>query len=104
MFFFQVPIGFHTDLASIPPFFKPVFSTWGKHTAAAIVHDCFYSYQAGKEMADDVFEAVMLMDGVDETAASVMAAAVRVGGSSAYNEKDVGQPDKQVISKDGYWV
>ncbi len=103
-YFFQVPAQFHTDLASIPSVFKPLFGTWGKHTAAAIVHDCFYAYQAGsKEMADDMFEALMLLDGVDTGDASTMALAVRLGGQAAWDIDD-GRPDVQVISTEGYWT
>ena len=103
-YFFQVPVGFHTDLASIPPLFKPLFGTWGKHTAAAIVHDCFYSYRAGtREMADDLFEALMVADGVDRDDARTMAFAVRLGGQAAWESEDV-RPAVEVLRLDGYWT
>jgi hypothetical protein len=103
-YFFQVPKGFHTDLASIPALFKPLFGTWGKHTAAAVVHDCFYNYNAGtKEMADDMFEALMVEDGVNPTEAAIMAAATRLGGNWAKQDRGI-NPDVCVISEEGYWV
>lgn len=102
--FFQVPVGFHTDLASIPPLFKPLFGTWGKHTAAAVVHDCFYSYRVGgKDMADDLFEALMVADGVDRADARTMAFAVRLAGQAAWDSED-NRPDVEVLRHDGYWT
>ena len=102
--FFQVPIGFHTDLASIPPLFKPLFGTWGKHTAAAVVHDCFYAYRAGtKDMADDVFDSLMVVDGVDPSDAGAMAFAVRLAGQAAWDSEDE-RPDVEVLRHDGYWM
>ena len=68
------------------------------------MHDCFYAYQAGsKEMADDMFEALMLLDGVDTGDASTMALAVRLGGQAAWDIDDE-RPDVQVIGTEGYWT
>ena len=99
--FLTVPKGYVTDLASIPGVFRAVFRTWGKHTCAAICHDVMYSYGAGtKEMADDLFEALMLYDGVEEDDATVMAAAVRLFGVGHWNEPP--PDDFAVLSKAGF--
>lgn len=101
--FLTVPVGFHTDLASVPPIVRPLFGTWGRHTAAAVCHDVLYAYGAGtKEMADDLFEALMIADGVEEGDATMMAAAVRVFGRGMF---DSPAPDnKVVLSFKGYPV
>ena len=103
-FFFQVPKGFHTDLASIPSLGRLIFKTWGRYTAACIVHDCFYAYRAGsRELADDIFEVMMREDGVGEEDITYLAEAVRWFGHLAW-EHDDELPDIEVISEDGYWI
>lgn len=95
-----VPVGFHTDLASIPPVFQPIFGTWGRHTAAAICHDCMYAYRvANRALADNLFESIMLADGVEPDDATVMATAVRLGGKLAWDSDDENLPDVEV-----FWV
>lgn len=39
---FVVPSGFVTDFASVPRLLWPIWSPYGTHTAAAIVHDWIY--------------------------------------------------------------
>ncbi len=90
-----VPKGFHTDLASVPRAFRWLIRTWGPHTAAAITHDCMYSYQAGtRALADALFAAILKEDGVGRLKTMAMVTAVRTAGSLAWNSPDPHpQPD-----------
>jgi len=104
-FFLTVPVGFCTDLASIPSIFLPLFKSWGQWTVAAICHDCMYAYGAGtKEQADDLFESLLIMD-VElkeghEGDITALAAAVRLFGRGNFDDPP---PDaKEILSTRGY--
>jgi hypothetical protein len=48
-----VPIGFNTDLASVPRPFWPLFPTHGRYAPAAVLHDWLYwAAQVGNEPID----------------------------------------------------
>ena len=104
-FFLTVPAGFVTDLASIPGILRAAFRTWGQHTVASICHDCLYSYGAGtKHQADDLFEALLMMDVVLEEGHEgdivAMTSAVRLFGRGNFDDPP---PDaKEVLSTRGY--
>lgn len=38
----EVPVGFETDGASLPPFLRCVLAVWGTYGRAAVVHDYLY--------------------------------------------------------------
>lgn len=44
---FTVPVGFITDLASIPKMFRWLFNTYGSYTEAAILHDLLWRLDIG---------------------------------------------------------
>ena len=106
-YFLTVPKGFITDLASIPGILRAAFRTWGQHTVASICHDCMYAYGAGsKELADDLFEALLELDVIPEEGHEgdnvAMVAAVRLFGRGNFDNPP---PDKQrVLSYLGHWV
>lgn len=83
-----IPIGFVTDLASIPWFFRRVIPRGGKHRLAAIPHDYLYSvnYQIpdgkklNREIVDGVFFNIMKECGVPNWKRSVMFRVVRIFG------------------------
>ena len=82
----EVPVGFETDLASIPTVFRSLISKIGKHIMAAIVHDFLYAEQAGKATADDIFYELMEEGGVGWVKRKLMYQAVNVFGIMAYKK------------------
>ena len=69
----KVPVGFLTDIASVPQIFHTVFKPYGKHNRAAIIHDYLYkfkgnfpgyNYQFTRVEADRIFLDIMKVDGV----------------------------------------
>ena len=94
----EVPAGFETDGASIPPPLRGLLPAWGRYSRAAIIHDylCQCFYEAGsviiekpnssltmslptRRAVDSVFHEAMLVAGVNRILAWLMWAAVRLG-------------------------
>jgi hypothetical protein len=76
-----VPDGFVTDFASIPRVFRGVFPKHGLYSPAAVVHDWLYHIRKGsRSRADSTFLAAMLDLKVPLVQASLIYAAVRLGG------------------------
>lgn len=76
-----VPIGFETDLASVPRFFWRIFPKSGRWNRAAVVHD--YLYKTGmvsRSIADSIFLEAMGILEVGAISRYVMWAAVRSFG------------------------
>lgn len=82
----EVPVGFHTDLASIPrplTLFQP---TYGRVNRAAILHDWAYytrgrvhpEFSMTRKEADQLFYKVLVTDGVAKWRAWTMYQAVRL--------------------------
>ncbi len=56
----RVPVGFKTDLASVPRLFWVAFPPHGKYAKAAIIHDYLYDHAIGtKKEADRIFLEAM---------------------------------------------
>ena len=77
-----IPVGFHTDLASIPRLFQSIVPKIGHHIRPAIVHD--FAYRGHTELTRREADA-MFLDGMKATKVNfvrrnLMWAAVRVGG------------------------
>ena len=82
-----IPVGFMTDLASIPRFFQRLIPKQGKHIQPAIVHDWFYVYGGiPKAEADQMFLDGMKHKRVSRWVRGVMYAAVRVGGTGVWGK------------------
>lgn len=81
-----VPRSFLTDFASIPDLARGLFSPFGRHGKAAVVHDWLYAIgEPGlRDTADRVFLHAMAELEVDETAREIMYSAVKVGGKQAW--------------------
>lgn len=80
-----VPVGFSTDLASIPRFFHRVVNPCTVGTRRpAIVHDYLYSGETAltRKQADQVLYDALRECGVNWALANAMYYAVRVGGAS----------------------
>jgi Protein of unknown function (DUF1353) len=85
----NVPVGFVTDLASIPETFWWAVTPTGKHGHAAILHDWLYWDQGPnvtRSIADRVFDVAMRDIGVDFTLRKILWAAVRVYGSEHWRK------------------
>lgn len=92
-----VPEGFVTDFASIPRVFWSVFPRHGQYTVAAIVHDYLYwDQKCTREQADNLFELVMRTAEVSMFSRLAIYAAVRFGGSSAWDENTELKADGEV--------
>lgn len=83
----DVPVGFQTDLASIPQIFQNIIPKVGRYDAAAVVHDYLYRYgHCTKAQADSVFLEGMTDLGVSYLTGHVIYLAVRLGGGLAWKE------------------
>jgi len=81
-----VPVGFHTDLASVPRPLWAFIPPYGRYIRAAIIHD--YLYIKGglpRRGADRVFLSLMKTDGVPFWKRTLMYAAVRGFGWRGFN-------------------
>jgi hypothetical protein len=82
-----VPVGFVTDLASVPRLFWSIFRPDGLYTYPAIVHDYLYWTQnISKDAADNIFQFSMQDIGVDRVTTTALYQAVHLAGQSAWNE------------------
>ena len=81
----EIPAGFETDFASIPPEAGILgFEKLGAHSFAALIHDYLYTCQVGFELANTVFYESMRKSGVGSVRAKLMALATEAGGKSRY--------------------
>lgn len=77
----RVPIGFKTDLASIPFGLRNLFNINGRHRNAAVVHDYLCKKKDfSRKKADQVFYEAMRVCEVKRWRAITMYAAVRTYG------------------------
>lgn len=82
----SVPVGFETDLASVPRFLWSILPPMGNYLEAAIVHDFMYrtSYKT-KSYADNVFRENMKRYGVKKWKVKTMYFFVRLFGRGSYS-------------------
>jgi len=75
-----VPVGFLTDLSSIPRIFRFFIIKNGKHRAAAIVHDylCRLGLAFSRTLADKIFLEAMLVAGERKIRSRLMYWAVAI--------------------------
>lgn len=88
---FSVPVGFETDLASIPRALRnlPAFDPDGLSRRAAVGHDWLYWWQGwGKDKADDFLRTAMLADGCNMVDATAFHDAVKWFGYSAWMDAE----------------
>jgi hypothetical protein len=92
------PVGFMTDLASIPRLFRnlPAFDPNGASRRPAVLHDWLYSsragYRYGRDFADSFLRAALLSEGASVWTARAFYLAVRMGGSSHWDPLPLRQP------------
>lgn len=73
-----VPVGFVSDLASIPPVLRWIFKKFDSHLKAAIIHDYLCEIQHDKSDADEMFLRQMKRDGVSWWKRTLMYRGVRL--------------------------
>lgn len=96
----EVPLGFATDLASIPRLLWSAFPRTGRYAYAAIVHDYLYWYQPMKrEEADQIFALAMQDSKVPPATLATLFQAVNLGGQSAWdaNKKARDKGEKRIL-------
>ena len=85
---FIVPVGFISDLASVPRVFWGVIPPWGKYYKAAILHDYLYVQgeggRKGKRTADDIFNRLLEDAGVGWLKRKLMYRSVRIFGDGSF--------------------
>lgn len=87
-----VPVGFRTDLASIPRLFRnlPFLDPDGLSRRPATTHDYLYGSPAGRRLgkafADDFLYDALISEGVSKSAAAAFYAAVHYFGGSSWDE------------------
>lgn len=80
-----VPVGFVTDLASIPRAFWSLLRPDGIYSWAAILHDYLYWEQfVTRQQADDIFRFAMMDFKIEPAVIETVYLAVRTGGASAW--------------------
>lgn len=78
-----VPVGFETDLASVPRLPVVYLLTGATGNEAAVIHDYLYTMQpCTRAQADEVFYEALLAAGAPRWRAWLMWAGVRAGGAS----------------------
>lgn len=87
----KVPMGFRTDLASVPQLLRSLIPQVGRHIQPAIVHDILYRHPWVREgitrsMADQMFLDGMETVGVGWFRRWSMYSGVRAGGWAAWTE------------------
>ena len=83
-----VPVGFRTDLASIPRAMRnlPAFDPNGRSRRPAVVHDWLYVTQpCPKDVADRFLRTAMLAEGAPHVDAEAFYEAVHLFGESAWH-------------------
>jgi hypothetical protein len=84
-----VPVGFVTDLASIPRTFYSALRPDGEYAYAAIIHDYLYWTQSRpRETADMIFKFAMQDFEVGPMTVGVIYKAVRVAGGASWDEDE----------------
>lgn len=80
-----VPVGFNTDLASIPKLLRSIIDVNGNHRESAALHDYLYATHglAGlftRKDCDKIFNEAMATQGIPARRRFIMYAGIRVGG------------------------
>ncbi|EKO1021331.1 DUF1353 domain-containing protein [Salmonella enterica subsp. enterica] len=83
----EVPVGFVTDLATVPRIFWALLPPDGKYAKAAIIHDYLYDNALRtKKEADKIFLDGMTVLGVPKWKRTIMYWAVRLFGRGMYEK------------------
>ncbi len=84
----EVPVGFITNLASIPRLLRAVLNVNGKSRKAAVLHDFLYCSQIlSRADADNLFYEALLSEGMSKSLARIYWSGVRAGGWMHYRKQ-----------------
>ena len=90
----SVPVGFVTDLASIPRALRGLLDINGRSRRPAMAHDWMYTSQPfPREQCDEIFRKALIAEGESEEAAWIYWEGVRIGGASHWDRKSTAQAD-----------
>jgi hypothetical protein len=80
-----VPVGFTTDLASVPKIIRNIFDVDGRSRAPAVLHDWLYAVQrTTKTDADEFLRLALIATGEKPWVARTYWLGVHLGGASAW--------------------
>lgn len=80
-----VPVGFTTDMASVPQVLRNIFDVDGKSRAPAVLHDWLYACQkTDKAFADETLRLALIASGEKPWIARTYWLGVHLGGASAW--------------------
>lgn len=101
----EVPQGFVTDYASIPPPLWSILSNQGRYSRAAVIHDFLYwSQTCTKPQADNLLMIAMKELGVRKRDRIAIYQGVHLGGQKAWNnnrqDREAGKP--RIVPPDHY--
>ncbi len=81
----DIPVGFFSDLASIPPKLRSLIPQMGIYNHAVIVHDICYDRQLyPRRTCDLIMNEIMKELGVKDRTRRLMYVGVRIGGKYFY--------------------
>jgi hypothetical protein len=81
-----VPVGFETDLASVPRPLWNILPPFGSYSSAAVVHDFLYKFNGvTRQQADAVLNEAMQVQKVGHWTRWTIWAGVRAGGWKPWN-------------------
>ncbi len=98
----SVPIGFISDLASVPRVFWSILPRQGRYAYAAMIHDYLYWEQGRpREEADTIFKIAMEDSQVDGAVVETLYRAVSIFGESAWkhNTKLKAAGEKRIMKR-----
>lgn len=83
-----VPVGFLTDLGSIPPFLQWIFPKDGLAVFAYVLHDYLYylNFRDDRNLCDDLLKEAMNSLGVCDWKISCVRVGLKTGGWYAWNK------------------
>lgn len=85
---FSVPVGFRTDLASIPRLLRslPWLDPDGCSRSGAVAHDwAYHSHELSKPEADEMLRQAIIAKGCGSATARAFWLGVKIGGGSSYS-------------------
>lgn len=87
----EVPVGFVTDLASIPAALRGVLSVTGRSRKPAVLHDYAYCAQVlSRADCDELLRRALIAEGMTAATARLYWAGVRAGGGSHWSDRAAG--------------
>jgi hypothetical protein len=99
----DVPVGFVTDLASIPRVFWSILPSDGRYAHSAVIHDYLYWEQSiSREESDEVMALSMADFGVADSTIKIIHTAIRsFGGQRAWdnNARLKARGEKRVLNR-----